>query len=55
MAKLIRISDSTYKMLGEYGHWLDTMDSIIGRLLYEAKMVQERDLKTGRILNEVKQ
>lgn len=29
MPKLIRLEDSTYKELGHYGHWEDTMDSRI--------------------------
>jgi hypothetical protein len=36
MVKLIRVSDSTYKELGDFGKWSDTMDSLIVRLLNEA-------------------
>ncbi len=35
MAKLIRVSDSTYKELAKHGNWSDTMDSLIVRLLNE--------------------
>lgn len=42
MAKLIRVDDSTYKELGEYGHWNDTMDSIIWRLLQEARSYEQK-------------
>ena len=36
MVKFVRISDSTYKELSEYGKWSDTMDSLILRLLNTA-------------------
>jgi hypothetical protein len=36
MAKLIRVSDSTYKELAKDGKWSDTMDSLIVRLLNKA-------------------
>lgn len=38
MPKLIRLEDSTYKELSHYGHWEDTMDSIVRRLLQEAQL-----------------
>ena len=36
MSKLIRVQDSTHKKLAKYGHWDDTMDTIIERLLHDA-------------------
>jgi hypothetical protein len=42
MSKLIRLEDSTYKELSQYGRWEDTMDTIIRRLLQEARLKQGR-------------
>ena len=33
MAKLIRLQDFTYRRLSRHGHYGDTMDSIITRML----------------------
>jgi hypothetical protein len=38
MPKLIRLEESTYKELGQYGRWEDTMDTIVRRLLQEARI-----------------
>lgn len=44
MPKLIRLEDSTYKELGQYGRWEDTMDTIVRRLLQEARL-KKHELK----------
>jgi hypothetical protein len=36
------VSDSTYERLGEYGHWNDTMNSIIERLLKATRSHEQR-------------
>jgi hypothetical protein len=41
MSKLIRVQDSTHKRLAKYGHWDDTMDTIIDRLLQDARLQKE--------------
>ena len=38
MPKLIRLEDTTYKELGQYGRWEDTMDTIVRRLIQEAHL-----------------
>ena len=37
MPKLIRLEDSTYRELGLYGRWEDTMDTIVGQYM-EARL-----------------
>jgi predicted CopG family antitoxin len=46
MVKLIRIQDSTYYELANYGKWSDTMDDIITRLLKSGRG------KNGEVRNE---
>lgn len=35
--KVVKLKDQTYEKLGDIGHYRDTMDSIIWRLLEERK------------------
>ena len=44
MSKLIRVNDSTYEKLAKYGHWDDTMDTIIKRLLQKAQSYKEASI-----------
>jgi len=37
MSKVIRLENSTYDELGRFGHWSDTMDSIVRRLLEQVQ------------------
>jgi hypothetical protein len=41
MAKLIRVSNSTYHWLASQGRWGETMDGIIVRLIREANLRQQ--------------
>jgi hypothetical protein len=41
MAKLIRVSNSTYRRLADQGRWYETMDGIIVRLMLEANLRQQ--------------
>jgi hypothetical protein len=43
MSKVIRLEDSTYDELGRFGHWSDTMDSIIRRLLEQAQKQKQME------------
>jgi predicted CopG family antitoxin len=36
LAKLIKVSDSTYYKLADHGKWADSMDDIVKRLMKEA-------------------
>jgi hypothetical protein len=46
MSKLIRIQDRTYQKLADYGHWTDTADSIILRLLESALKKESKNRMT---------
>jgi predicted CopG family antitoxin len=37
MPKLIRVNDSVYRELANYGKWQETMSDIIARLLLESR------------------
>lgn len=43
MSKVIRLEDSTYDELGRFGHWSDTMDSIIRRLLEQVQKQKQME------------
>ncbi len=38
MPKLIRVNDSVYQELANYGKWQETMSDIIARLLRESRL-----------------
>ena len=46
MSKVIRLEDSIYDELGRFGHWSDTMDSIIQRLLEQVQKQKQMEVQS---------
>jgi hypothetical protein len=47
LAKLIKLNDSTYRLLAERGKWAGSMDDIVRRLITEADRIHKNQASFG--------